>query len=463
MVADHSTIVKFGTSSNDGFQKIVKRLQLFTRNAKEKIDDNWMRWQFHKGICCPILIEIMDLLIKILGYPRLQDYQQLPDKEQRPESNEKEFNLGITFKIMRNPHFTGREDMIQNLADILNRHSDGNRLTLAVLYGAGGMGKTQIAIEYVHRFMSEYTAVFWIDGSRNYTAAASILTAVKGLKWHYEINDLRKKPWFGHIQETLRKRSDAQRATGIPRNDDTEIPLASLSEKGDDTLREMFLRWLSVPENCSWLMVIDNVDDLESFDFLDWLPSTLCGSLIITSRRRDLATYWKSVEVDRMTEDEAIQLLKASSGVILNHGTNGKVICTKYTSAPISDFSIEWNSSIHLIEELGHLPLAISQAGAYISMSHEHEPVGQYLTRYQKYPKELLANKATKIPWDSKKESVLTTWEISYTAIRDRNPLAARLLLLCGFLERNLITEDLFESQNSTGMAFFASSLNLFS
>ncbi|KAF5975969.1 Pfs domain-containing protein [Fusarium bulbicola] len=183
-------------------------------------------------------------------------------------------------------------------------------LNLVVLYGAGGMGKTQIATEYMHRYHADYTSLFWIDGSHNYTAATDILDCIETLQRHYEIHGLRDRPWYDHIKETLDKRFE-----GLRRKT-RQSSSASLSDTSDRSLRKMFLTWLSFDGNCGWLMIIDNVDDLDSFDFRDWLPPTLCGSIIMTSRRRDLALHWKSIEVDEMTIDESIELLNESSHAV---------------------------------------------------------------------------------------------------------------------------------------------------
>ncbi len=64
----------------------------------------------------------------------------------------------------RNPHFTGRSDM---LADLRRRMRAGEAtLVVQALYGLGGVGKTQLAIEYAHRFAADYDLVWWIDAEQ---------------------------------------------------------------------------------------------------------------------------------------------------------------------------------------------------------------------------------------------------------------------------------------------------------
>ncbi|KAJ4115385.1 hypothetical protein NW768_011237 [Fusarium equiseti] len=286
LIADHASMVKFSTRTDDGFQKLVKRLRIFAKAAKPKIDENWKDWEWLTG-------------------PRSTQRQQSTAAQ-----DDKEFLLGIVPNIVRNPYFTGRNEILNSLGQKLSSTRRTKKSNVVVLHGAGGMGKTQIAIEFMYRHEADYTSLFWIDGSRDYTAASDVLTSIKTIQRHYEVHGLRKKHWYGHIKETLANRLERAR---IQKH---QIPTDNLSDADDQSLQEMFLAWLSSDGNCGWLMVIDNVDDLKRFDFRDWLAPTLCGSIIITSRLSDLARHWASIEVDGMTIEESIRLLNESSRAV---------------------------------------------------------------------------------------------------------------------------------------------------
>jgi tetratricopeptide (TPR) repeat protein len=73
----------------------------------------------------------------------------------------------------RNHDFIGREKEIKTLHDTLRRAPNG--AAIAVLTGMGGVGKTQIAVEYAYRYQSEYDVVWFIDATRSAVARQDLL------------------------------------------------------------------------------------------------------------------------------------------------------------------------------------------------------------------------------------------------------------------------------------------------
>ncbi|MEV6513257.1 FxSxx-COOH system tetratricopeptide repeat protein [Streptomyces sp. NPDC051642] len=63
----------------------------------------------------------------------------------------------------RNPHFTGRDEIIEKVRTGLLRE---RRAAVRVLHGPGGVGKTQVALEYAHRFAGQYDLVWWVDAEQ---------------------------------------------------------------------------------------------------------------------------------------------------------------------------------------------------------------------------------------------------------------------------------------------------------
>lgn len=61
----------------------------------------------------------------------------------------------------RNPNFTGRDRLLERLHQHLQQAS-GRSAVLQALYGMGGVGKTQLALEYAHRYAASYDLVWWV-------------------------------------------------------------------------------------------------------------------------------------------------------------------------------------------------------------------------------------------------------------------------------------------------------------
>ncbi|MBE1533025.1 FxSxx-COOH system tetratricopeptide repeat protein [Actinomadura algeriensis] len=81
---------------------------------------------------------------------------------------------------MRNPHFTGRESTLDRLHRELSASTDGT-FVLQALQGLGGIGKTQLATEYAHRFASDYDVVWWVPAESDLVARAALAALAEAL------------------------------------------------------------------------------------------------------------------------------------------------------------------------------------------------------------------------------------------------------------------------------------------
>lgn len=79
-----------------------------------------------------------------------------------------------------------------------------------------------------------------------------------------------------------------------------------------------------------------------------------------------------------------------------------------------------------------------------MAIHRSQQPFTKYLELYQKYPREILGEKARKAEWDAKADTILTTWEISYIAIQEKMPEASQILLICGNLAHERIPQTIF-------------------
>jgi tetratricopeptide (TPR) repeat protein len=165
----------------------------------------------------------------------------------------------------RNMAFTGRRPLIERLRDSLLA---GTTAVLPqALYGLGGVGKTQVALEYAYRFESDYDLVWWINAAER--------TQIR--------QDLSRLA--GHL--------------GVPLGDKD---LAVVCNEVLDKLRR------GTP-HARWLLVYDNAEKPADLDGL--VPVSGSGQhILITSRDPAWAERAARIEVDLFTREESVALLR---------------------------------------------------------------------------------------------------------------------------------------------------------
>ncbi|KAF2747353.1 hypothetical protein M011DRAFT_477421 [Sporormia fimetaria CBS 119925] len=317
-----------------------------------------------------------------------------------------------TVKLRMDPKFVDRKDYMSHIET--KCQPPASRVALV---GLGGVGKSQLAIEYANRVRqrSPDTWVFWLYGGD--TASFE-----KGL------------------EEIASK-------AGIHAYDPTD--------KTNGSRFEPIVRWLEDVDN-RWLIIIDNADDLNVFlpedgptdkqrrntknsigarpsqDLLKFLPQSTNGHYLVTSRDRQTAArivlgmYENIIEVKEMDRDDALCLL------------HGKLTGT---------YSEE--HAVTLVEQLECMPLAISQAAAFMNEMSPRWTLERFLeemrkgdgARVQLFEKDVYD--ARRDDQDKRTNSVIRTWHISFTHIREQKPSAARLLSLMSFFSPVDIPEDL--------------------
>ncbi|MBY0275662.1 tetratricopeptide repeat protein [Candidatus Binatia bacterium] len=170
-----------------------------------------------------------------------------------------------TIPLLRNPRFTGREDA---LAEIAQRLRVSAVLAVCALKGIGGVGKTQLALEYAYRHRHEYDLVGWIRAENPGTLDAD-LAALAGV-------------------------------LGLPE------ATAPEDHRRIRAVRE----WLDTHDH--WLLVFDNV--VEPRAIRSYLPRNRAGHVLITSRHQSWHDLACAVDVDVMSAEEAARLLLSRSG-----------------------------------------------------------------------------------------------------------------------------------------------------
>jgi len=161
-------------------------------------------------------------------------------------------------------------------------------------------------------------------------------------------------------------------------------------------------RWLEGPQDSRWLMVFDNAKAPDKIE--GYIPRAGNGQVIITSRHPLWSSMAKPLPIDEMEPKEAVEFLLKRTG-------------QKDEAAARA-----------LAKELGCLPLALEQAGAYILETGIG--LSGYLSRFQERWQEILKLGRP----ISYRDTVATTWEISFQDVEKESPAAADLLNLLAFL-----------------------------
>ncbi|KAK6356073.1 hypothetical protein TWF718_000447 [Orbilia javanica] len=326
----------------------------------------------------------------------------------------KDINFVIPFHMPfpRNRNFVGRAE---KLGQIYKYFSDTNSTDVPrvfALTGTGGMGKTQIALEYAYRHHRDYTAVFWVSAASEDTIRASFIDIMQRIvKEQARITWPESPPDYHAISSKLS-------ISGLV----DEKGIISPNLEAFDNIRSALFSWLQLLGNSRWLLIFDNVDDLETFSIKEYLPNQGSGTIFITSRRQEFSQSAKQVDVDGLDSESAVALL-------LN-------------LAHLTDISgVPENEAIRLVEKLGFMPLAITHAGCYIYETKL--PLVEYLSYYDKAFMKLQSQKP-RFGWDYMNGTAATTWEISFSRVKEEDKEAAMLLLVSSYLNPEEISNDLW-------------------
>jgi hypothetical protein len=292
----------------------------------------------------------------------------------------------------RNSYFSGRDQSLSDIDDLFNKKSANAVSICQTISGLGGIGKTQLAIEYAYQYSGQYTKAIWFVIAETST---TIYNYFRAFAEHFKLT---LKPDF--------KPEDLQMAV-----------------KG----------WLS--DNSDWLIVFDNLD---VYDIVKpYLPNQINGRLIITTRNTSI-NVGTQIELGVFNLDDGIRFLKRR----LSKNDELGLENYHYSELPKSDFD---EQAPNLLIRLGYLPLALEQAAAYIfkvrcSITH-------YLLLLGESGIDALKNEYAKPNEEYSEEYyrkiVNDTWTISFNALAS-NEAAQQLFNLCAYMAPDKIPTAFF-------------------
>ena len=201
--------------------------------------------------------------------------------------------------------FVGQKDVLNKLQRIFI-HCGDSKLMLrhsCLLWGPGGIGKTQICLKFIEEMSGRLSYVFWVDAS----SVESITASLRGI---------------------------------------SSIPAAQASCLDDSV--DFVLQWMSSIQE-EWLIVFDNADEPPVYVMEGFIPPGNRGNILITSRNQSMGrviSFENIIEISEIKVSDAITLLLKAS----------------HLNASAKHIEVAKN----IVTELGCLPLAVDQAGAYI-------------------------------------------------------------------------------------------------
>lgn len=282
----------------------------------------------------------------------------------------------------RNLNFTGRVAALESLhAHLMVR--DRPRPATQVISGMGGIGKTEIATEFVHLHIDKYEIIWWIRAE------------------HHD-----------RVREALIKLGQR-----------LELRQAN-TESGRDRTIAAVLEDLQSGTRPSWLLVYDNA--AQPLDLQRYLPACIPGGhIIITSRLQNWPGYIEadSIEVSPFTEEEAISFLRRRVPALAPHERLSE-----------DEDARRRKEAGRLAVALGHLPIATEHAAAYLAETGQS--VDDYLARFEENAHRLLSEQPSDFP-----DQVSATWAMSTALL---TPDAERLFNLCAFFSPEPISAELF-------------------
>ncbi|GIZ44722.1 hypothetical protein CKM354_000791300 [Cercospora kikuchii] len=303
----------------------------------------------------------------------------------------------VIFDVPRNTNknYVERQSLVRQLDDILHPTLPGSHDARAALIGLVGSGKTELATKFAQKHRDCYSQVFWISA----TDSAQVISG------------------FVRIS-TLLRLDDTTGSDGLTSKATSSKQMVELAQ-----------RWLV--SNGGWLLVIDNVDEESVLEQVTGsiLTTGMRGTILITARNESLKVGWSTVEVSNMTQEEALALLNSITGATY--------------SSTVADA---------LLQDLGYFALAIDQAATFMSVT------GYNIMDYHALFREERSCLLEKYPSTQYnvggKQSVMTTWEISYQKIEQQHSEAAKLLLMFSLMSHEDIPDKILQSCLETETCF---------
>src|SRR5450759_3801302 len=175
----------------------------------------------------------------------------------------------------QNPLFTGRKELLTQLATTLQASQPTALSQPQAISGLGGIGKTQLALEYTYRYRQDYQAILWAQTDTRENLTSSYLTIATLLN--------------------------------VPEKNEQESARVIAAVKA----------WLQ--RNTGWFLILDNADDLMLAR--DFLPPSFGGHVLLTTRAQATGRVAHRLEIDILPTEQGALFLLRRAGLLPANAT----------------------------------------------------------------------------------------------------------------------------------------------